>query len=53
MWILRKKKEELTDKELKVLKCLFKHSTVLEVAYNLCNDLTEIFEKDISNDLSP
>jgi len=48
MWILRKKKEELTDKELKVLNCLFKHSIVLEVAYNLCNDLTEIFEKDIS-----
>jgi len=48
MWILRKKKGELTDKELKVLNCLFKHSTVLEVAYNLCNDLTEIFEKDIS-----
>lgn len=48
MWILRKNKEELTVEELAVLGCLFKHSPLLELAYNLCNDLTAIFEEDIS-----
>lgn len=48
MWILRKKKEGLSDEDLKTLECLFNHSPLLEVAYNLCNDLTDIFEEDIS-----
>lgn len=48
MWILRKNKEELTVEKLAVLGCLFKHSPLLELAYNLCNDLTAIFEEDIS-----
>jgi len=48
MWILRKAKSELTDEEKETLKCLFKYSPVLKLAYKLCNDLTDIFEKDIS-----
>ncbi len=48
MWSLRRKKEELTDKDLETLECLFQHSPSLEVAYKLCNDLTDIFEEDIS-----
>jgi transposase len=48
MWILRKAKGELTDEEKKTLKCLFQYSPMLKLAYKLCNDLTDIFEKDIS-----
>ena len=48
MWILRKNRKELADAELKVLKRLFRHSPILELAYNLCNDLTDIFEGAIS-----
>ena len=48
MWILRKDVKELTDEELEVLKCLFRHSPILESAYKLCNELTDIFEDDIS-----
>lgn len=48
MWILRKNRKELADAELKVLKRLFRHSPILELAYKLCNDLTDIFEDAIS-----
>jgi transposase len=47
MWILRKNKQALSEDESEVLECLFKHSSDLEVAYQLCNELTEIFEQDI------
>ena len=50
MWILRKNVKELTDEELKILKCLFRHSSILELAYKLCNELTDIFEDDISGE---
>nr|QNO41500.1 hypothetical protein CJIIDBMB_00002 [Methanosarcinales archaeon ANME-2c ERB4] len=52
MWILRKDVDELTDEELEVLKCLFRHSPILELAYKLCNDLTDIFEDDISKSVA-
>ena len=48
MWILRKANSKLTDEEKETLECLFKHSPLLELAYKLCNDLTDIFEEDIS-----
>jgi transposase len=48
MWILRKDVKELTDEELEILKCLFRQSPILELAYKLCNELTDIFEDDIS-----
>ncbi|MEA3281700.1 MAG: ISL3 family transposase [Euryarchaeota archaeon] len=47
MWMLRKDAKELTDEKLEVLKCLFQHSPILELAYKLCNDLTDIFKEDI------
>jgi len=47
MWILRKHKQALSEDELAVLECLFKHSPDLALAYRLCNELTEIFEQDI------
>jgi transposase len=52
MWILRKNVNELTDEELEVLKCLFRHSPILELAYKLCNDLTDIFEDGISKSVA-
>jgi transposase len=48
MWILRKAKSKLMDEEKKTLECLFKHSPLLELAYGFSNDLTNIFEEDIS-----
>lgn len=48
MWILRKDAKELAEEELEVLKLLFKYSPILEIAYKLCNDLTDIFDSDIS-----
>ena len=44
MWILRRDADELTEEDLEVLKWLFKHSPLLELAYKLCNELTAIFE---------
>nr|QNO41902.1 hypothetical protein MBIDIGPM_00006 [Methanosarcinales archaeon ANME-2c ERB4] len=52
MWILRKNMKELTDEELEILKCLFHHSPILELAYKLCNELTDIFEDDISKSVA-
>ena len=48
MWILRKDVKELSKDELEVLECLFKHSSILKLAYELCTELTDIFEKNIS-----
>ena len=48
MWILRKAKSKLTDEEQDTLECLFKHSPSLELAYDFSNDLTDIFEENIS-----
>lgn len=48
MWALRKNSEELTDKEKDVLEYLFRNSPKLKLAYDLCNDLTDIFDENIS-----
>jgi transposase len=48
MWILRRDVEGLKVEDLEVLKWLFKCSPILELAYNLCNELTDIFEGDYS-----
>ena len=48
MWILRKKINELKEEELEVLRLLFKYSPILKIAYKLCNELTNIFEENIS-----
>jgi transposase len=48
MWILRKDIEGLKVEDLEVLKWLFKCSPILELAYKLCNELTDIFEGDYS-----
>jgi transposase len=48
MWALRKPKEQLTDEDKDVLVCLFGHSSCLKVAYELCGDLTAIFDTQMS-----
>jgi len=48
MWALRKKPEKLSPEEKDVPECLFGHSPELETAYRLCQELTDIFEEDIS-----
>jgi len=48
MWILRKSQEELTKEEEETLRLLFLHSPLLEQAYNFMNELTAIFDEDIT-----
>jgi transposase len=48
MWILRKNINELTEEEFEVLRLLFKYSPILKIAHKFCNELTNIFEDDIS-----
>ena len=47
MWILRKRPEVLTTEEREVLQCLFSHSPSLKAAYELCNELTDLFNQDL------
>lgn len=48
MWILRKKSSKLNCKETKVLKKLFEQSPDLKKAYEMRNNLTEIFDTQTS-----
>lgn len=48
MWGLRKPQHALTEDELQALECLFRHSPSLKLAYRLSQDLTEIFNQDLS-----
>jgi transposase len=48
MWALRKPKEQLTDEDNDVLVCLFGYSSCLKMAYELCGELTAIFDTQMS-----
>lgn len=48
MWAFRKKKADLSPKERKVLRKFFSHSPSLKQAYQLREQLTAIFELEIS-----
>ena len=48
MWILRKNKKDLSSDEEKTLNLLFKHSPLLQLAYDFRNELTDIFVENIS-----
>jgi transposase len=48
IWILRKKVTDLTHEETEIMKTLFKHSPLLEMAYDFRNKLTDIFDADLS-----
>ena len=48
MWALRKKNFELRTDESEVLRRVFRHSPLLKAAYELCEELTYIFNRLIS-----
>jgi transposase len=48
MWILRKRASELDEDEKKTLNLLFTYSADLKLAYQYSNDLTAIFDSNIS-----
>ena len=48
MWILRRKPENLNDEQQKILEILFGHSSILKQAYELCIELTAIYDENIS-----
>lgn len=48
MWGLRKKKENLTQEEDQSLQKVFQYSPILKLAYELCLELTDIFEEPVS-----
>ena len=48
MWLLRKSKADFTEEETATLKYLFELSPSLESAYDLCKQLTDIFDEEIS-----
>ena len=50
MWALRKKNSELRSDEREVLRRLFIYSPMLKTAYELCEELTYIFNRMISKD---
>jgi len=47
MWILRKDNNSLTDEEVETLQFLFIHSPLLELAYKLSKELTDIFNENL------
>jgi transposase len=48
MWPFRKNKADLTEPEVELLDRLFSYSPVLKLAYDFREDLTAIFEQDLS-----
>src|SRR5687768_6446973 len=48
MWALRKKEENLTEKDKDILSCVFEHSPHLKTAYELCGELTSLFDSPIN-----
>jgi transposase len=48
MWALRKSGTDLKDKDNEVLAQLFTYSSQLEMAYDFCQELTGIFNRDIT-----
>ena len=47
MWLLRKRPEDLTSKDQGILDKLFKHSPLLQQAYQLRNELTTLLDSDL------
>lgn len=48
MWVLRKKSKDLSKENKALLEKLFEYSPALEIAYGLQNDLTGIFDMELS-----
>ena len=50
MWSLRKAPTELTLEDTERLTCLFTHSPPLKTAYALCQELTDLFEREMGKE---
>ena len=50
MWALRKSEADLPQEEREVLRILFGHSRILKITYELCNELTDIFNQNITKE---
>ncbi len=48
MWALRKSEGNLEDEDNDLLERLFEHSPKLEIAYDFCKELTDIFNQDMT-----
>ena len=48
MWALRKKPENLSDEETQIIQRLFRYSPQLKQAYELCGELTSLFEETMT-----
>jgi len=48
MWLLRKNKEDLSEDESRTLDVLFQHSASLKLAHTFSQELTGIFNQDLS-----
>ena len=48
MWIVRKKNRDLTPDERKKLNLLFEYSPALKIAYTFREELTSVFEQDLT-----
>ena len=48
MWLLRKRPDDLTAKDRETLDRLFRHSPLLQRAYQLKNELTALLDSDLS-----
>ena len=48
MWVLRKSESDLEEKDHDLLRRLFEHSQDLEIAYDFCQELTDIFNQDVT-----
>ena len=48
LWVLRKKEEDLTEKDKTLLDTIFKHSPLLKQAYLFRDELTAIFDKELT-----
>lgn len=52
MWAFRKKRADLNPEERKVLRLLFAYSPLLKLAYNFQEQLTAIFDQNISKSVA-
>lgn len=50
MWPFRKNQADLKPNEAEILECLFEYSPKLELAYTFREELTAIFERDLTKD---
>lgn len=48
MWVLRKAESDVEDEDDDLLERLFEYAPELEIAYDFCQELTDIFNQDVT-----